>query len=575
MSELELTLDDALLLVRAMFLRVHHSTSGNATIDLVETEAVKILFSAKDSLPDDWMLELTEFGLGSPRKNDKLSADEEDEGADEDEDDEADEGDNQDEEALAFGIVGLGPEAGVGSDFELDFNCYNEAGGDNATLCIDFGTAMSKAFAMSGWSKANELPIGKTAGGDHAFMVESSVWIDDDGIFFGPDAMRRSEGMDEGRARFDSMKSHILKLATSGVSEVVPESINPHAGDTHFTELGLMVLYLAYVNRLVFKTLESAGLPGYLKIRVARPCWTGSAGDRASELLKLLMAKSMILADTFKDELLEGLDVNRAAEALQAVDGQFNQEELDELVKNCIDVDIAEPEAVAAPFDAPNDWHYMTVVDVGAGTSDVATFLLRFNEKWDRAKVRLVECSEGTLAMAGDHLDRVLVDELLSQFREMLDDSELDIVKGQLAARAREFKETLFRDEELDVDIDMLDASVHIDLEEFLNLDGVKEFAANLEALVAGSLSDIPKLHSERMYDKGGIKMLFTGGGAGLSVVTELAEKNYTSRGKTIHARIGDASPDWLIHRSADFKAVYPQLAVAAGGASPDLPERN
>lgn len=561
-----LDIREAEALVLALLLRVRRSSVGNVMIDELEAEAVRLLLQNAEDVDPAWREDLPDFSDAVRDLRPGISSDTD--VADRDGDEEEDE-EGAGVDIPAMGTVGNGSYDG---SIDLDFTAYNEAGSTEAILCVDFGTALTKAFATRGWNEAYELPIGRIAGGEHPFMVESSIWIEDETIYFGPVAVKRSEEAEEG-LRFDSMKTHLMRLAAGaeGEPEWVDDEINPNAGKEDFSVLGLMTLYLAYVDQLVVSALRDKGLPEYLKRRIARPCWTGEQGEMASRLLKILIAKSIVVSHTLGSDLLEGIDVAAAAEVLDAVDAQLDEDELEELVQNTIETDIAEPEAVAAPYDAPNDWHFLTVVDVGAGTTDVATFLLRFNTTWPRAKVHLLPNSECSLAMAGDHVDQVLLNDLLGQVREHLNDSQYKEAEVHLRHRIRDLKEELFRDGE--VEIELPGVSVCLERSDFLRLKELAGFRAALVDLLKKSFANIPKHFANRIHEKGGVKILFTGGGSSLPMVKSLVDQRYHASGVGFYAREGDANPEWLKHRSQDFQMIYPQLAVASGGASPDLPE--
>ena len=77
----------------------------------------------------------------------------------------------------------------------------------DVTLCLDFGTAMSKAFATKG-SDDNliALPLGRTAGEPNmVFPVSSTLFISRSGrIHFGYEAIKESlNELDAGRRRFE------------------------------------------------------------------------------------------------------------------------------------------------------------------------------------------------------------------------------------------------------------------------------------------------------------------------------------------------------------------------------------
>ena len=86
-------------------------------------------------------------------------------------------------------------------------------------LCLDFGTAKSKAFA---WRNDTEepldLPLGKLDQDldDAIYSVSSSMWIDDDGLMFaGSEAVKRGAqygGSVRARQRIDSIKQEISQI---------------------------------------------------------------------------------------------------------------------------------------------------------------------------------------------------------------------------------------------------------------------------------------------------------------------------------------------------------------------------
>ena len=115
-------------------------------------------------------------------------------------------------------------------------------------ICLDFGTAMSKATLVeeSGDEERVEaLQLGEIAGQQSSdYLLLSSVYISDDGVLlFGEVAVERSyqEGMDGRRQRLDNIKRRMSE--TGWEEEVLPE-YNPTEVDVTY---GDMVLgYLTY-----------------------------------------------------------------------------------------------------------------------------------------------------------------------------------------------------------------------------------------------------------------------------------------------------------------------------------------
>lgn len=444
-------------------------------------------------------------------------------------------------------------------------------GDGNALLCLDFGTAFTKAYAMRGWSDPVDIELGTYAGSESPLMVESSIWIDGDGIHFGPKAVERTESIPAGRSRFDSMKRRLLDLESSRAQlGPVTKEINPWAGDIDFTEVGLLTLYLAYVTHLLSMALEAEGLPRHLPRRLTRPCWSGEHGKSLSGQLKLIVAKATVIADTLGDSLFGGLDVAKAASVLAAVDG-LAPDVLASVVDSLLREDLSEPEAVAAPFEAEKDWHFLTVVDIGAGTTDTATFLLRAHPNWERGKIMLVPGSRASLDKAGDEVDRILREWLRRELSAQIQPSDLATLDAWLGATIRDHKLKLFRDEIIEVSFG--GATAIIDLEQFLAIGEVKSLEEEMAGLLGRSFEAMPANLVQKIEEKGGVRLLLSGGGASLPIARGLADKLFLVGAKRIQTRITDVRPDWESSKDDDFRAIYPQLAVAIGGASPFLPE--
>ena len=92
-------------------------------------------------------------------------------------------------------------------------------------LCLDFGTAKSKAFAATNSEEPRllDLPLGKMDGDpdNSVYAVSSSIGIDNEGLVFaGAEAVRR--GMDwmhsgtQRRRRLDSLKQEISQVLFAG-----------------------------------------------------------------------------------------------------------------------------------------------------------------------------------------------------------------------------------------------------------------------------------------------------------------------------------------------------------------------
>jgi len=121
----------------------------------------------------------------------------------------------------------------------------------NIRLCLDFGTAMSKATLVQDDAESEEihvLPLGVPGDQEEIseVMLISSVYIDNVGkLWFGKQAIDRSmlEGGDGTRQRLDNIKR---RLSEEGLDERVGSSFNPT--DVLITQGDMVLAYLMYLT---------------------------------------------------------------------------------------------------------------------------------------------------------------------------------------------------------------------------------------------------------------------------------------------------------------------------------------
>ncbi|MGS1056224.1 hypothetical protein [Burkholderia glumae] len=121
----------------------------------------------------------------------------------------------------------------------------------NARVCLDFGTAMSKASlveddAGSGFEDVSVLDLGVPGDQEEISqsMLISSVYIDNGGfVWFGKAAVDRSviEAADGSRQRLDNIKR---RLSEDGLNEKVSDVFNPIAGEVQIVYDDVVLAYL-------------------------------------------------------------------------------------------------------------------------------------------------------------------------------------------------------------------------------------------------------------------------------------------------------------------------------------------
>lgn len=457
-----------------------------------------------------------------------------------------------------------------GPNVVLDIRSLERTTADNlgVTLCLDFGTAMSKAFAMQGDEKPIELALGVRAGGS-GYPVDSTLFITDDGlIVFGPQAVARgAQAVESGRARFDSPKARLSMGEQGEIDKIyVGPDINPTT--TQISEGELITLYLGYLTGLAVSELEAQGHSRYTSRRFARPCWSDDRNRWAEPLLRRMLAQAQILADTFDGRWQSGIPVAEAKMALAKL------RELATFPDYLLDQGIPEPVAAAASLMLRDEAQreIFMVVDVGAGTTDFGVFLLQNNPDKDVCLTRIIPGTIEYLPQAGN-----LVDDLLKFY--VLDSEGIDPGspegkhnKTYLDSRIRIYKETLFRDGVVEVTL-ANHSRVVVDRDGFLKSPRVLNFAQRLKDKLEKVLAVVGDGYLD-LLEKIDLKVVLTGGGASLPMVSDLAKGVVEVRGRKIMRKPTPVVPAWIEETYPQFSSQYPQLAVAIGGAAPELPEQ-
>ena len=457
-----------------------------------------------------------------------------------------------------------------GPSVVLDISSLERTTADNlgVTLCLDFGTAMSKAFAMEGDEKPIELALGVRAGGT-GYPVDSTLFITDDGlIVFGPQAVAHGAiAVESGRARFDSPKARLSMGEQGEIDKInVGPEINPTA--TPLSEGELITLYLGYLTNLAVSELESQGHSRYTNRRFARPCWSDDRNRWAEPLLRRMLAQAQILADTFDGRWQTGIPVVEAKVALGKI------RELATVPDYLLDQGIPEPVAAAASLMLRDEAQreIFMVIDVGAGTTDFGVFLLQNNPDKDICLTRIIPGTIEYLPEAGNR-----VDDLLKFYVLDLEGIDPGSVEGRhnktyLDSRIRFYKETLFRDGVVEVTL-ANHTRVVVDRDDFLKSTRVQSFAQRLRDKLEMVLGAVGEGFLD-LLARSDLKVVLTGGGASLPMVSDLAKGVVEIKGRKIMRKPTPMVPAWIEETYPQFSQQYPQLAVAIGGAAPSLPEQ-
>lgn len=456
----------------------------------------------------------------------------------------------------------------------LSDDCLNSGHDDSALLCIDFGTAYSKAAI---WREGEDAPIpidlgGATGGG---LTSDSAAYITDGHIFFGPTAVRKhAEEGDISRQLFASPKEHLTHdharfQADKPATDVDPTSL--------FRTRDLLALYLGYLTSLIGERVEALGIGRHVIRRFAAPGWgdaqiskTTPHFEAVSAQLKHLLIDAQILADTLPDAAWrQGLDVATARAALDSL-AEMSSERREGA--NFVERPVLEAVAAATGVHDKliNTRPQMLVVDVGAGTTDIGAFKYNVNE--NGAKVSAYRNGLRAIRTAGNRLDDALIELAWSKLG-LAADSQLQLTHARkLRAGVRGVKQDLFGSGAVRVDVDGFDV-VNIESHEFCATKIVSYFARTFEEQVKNALNSAGIGSRNFLKTNQPNVVVFTGGGGSLPFLRDVFAKPIElSEGKAIF-EIQDPIPEWVDSYTSDVAEVFPQLAVSTGGCSPLLPD--
>jgi molecular chaperone HscA len=443
---------------------------------------------------------------------------------------------------------------------------------NNILMCLDFGTAMSKAFAVryeEDYVLENlPLQLGKRAlqGSQNIYPVPSSIWIDDDGyFFFGERAVALSLQDDSGkRQRLDSLKRELIQGLVAGdpMKASLPEEVNPSGVAVSRGEA--IVIYLSFLTDLACSELtEIHQRSRYVRRRYALPSWDQSRRKWGEEILKEMLSKAQIFADTFHGRWDEGIHVSEIKEAFKKIN------ELENLPTYLIGEGITEPLAAGTSRVRQDERSngLVLVADIGAGTSDFALFMVKEEPDRELFGAWAIEGCNQTLHQAGDLLDKVLHQAVMKKANIDTGDESYPAVSKNLTMEIRKHKETLFQDDICSVTLNNGER-VTIRLEDFLNSPEVARFSELLKNKCDEVLSLVPEDISKR-YAGQKITFVLTGGGATLPMVETLADGEAMVGATKLLKIRADLIPD-DVYGNKELTYVYPQMAVAIGGAHPN-----
>lgn len=454
---------------------------------------------------------------------------------------------------------------------ELDLSIFDlPEATSTARLCMDFGTAMSKATLVindedcADFEDIHVMDLGIP--GDQRdvsdTMLISSVYIDNAGLlWFGKNAVDRSliEGADGERMRVDNVKRY---LSEGAMRSVASATYNPTSIDV--TGSDFLLAYLMFMTWTTNVCVAEYDLPRNIKRRFAMPCFSPDMSRDVANKLRRLLGEAQILADTFGDRLHVGLPLIEFMEAVRLLHEKPRKYDF-------VTEHITEPLGVANSLlsneGATNS--VTLIVDIGAGTSDMSLYRLHLDSEKKIRQAFEVDGAARGIQRAGNYLDKALIELILKKADITSQHPRAVNIRCALELTIREYKESLFNNGFFTANL--LDGqSIEIELEEFEALRAVQQFSQDLEACLKEVLSSVDESWLG-VASSQGLAVVLTGGGAKLPMVMALSEGPLEVQGRTVQRIHAPDFPKWLKDEHPELEDDFPRIAVSLGGARRDL----
>ncbi|MBI1188938.1 MAG: hypothetical protein GC206_16655 [Alphaproteobacteria bacterium] len=438
-----------------------------------------------------------------------------------------------------------------------------------ARVCIDFGTAASKASLclperddVSAGELVYPLQIGAVVDEPSPYLVQSALLFDrdHDRVFFGGRAMARARSGETTSVPLVSFKTF---LAARDLNNTLTSRLLRTIDITgRFQQRDALVLYTAFLTRLVERAvLSDQRLAPRLLTRPRRfayPRWR--PGSAANVYLAGVFDQAAAIAESLGDALLDpaGLELAAAGAALDAARTRPGDGRMEGAV---FEARAAAECHLAFGGETPE---HVLVFDMGAGTTDI-TAVRRTPIGYKRHAWQEIEGLRATMALACDEVDRLMIARFIERAGAKRSKAALDRFWRRLSLHSRPLKEALFRDGYCEAEFE--GRMITLRSQDLFKDRTFVRFQRALAAAYQDALSRVAQAAAEDGANAIGV--ILAGGGSKLTFIQQMALHTRPSVSRIRRIDLRPVVPAWAQGEDFDdgFRDIFPQVAISIGGA--------
>jgi hypothetical protein len=417
-------------------------------------------------------------------------------------------------------------------------------------ICIDFGTSSLRAAIQKVANTTSTIEIGKQFQSQiDDLSIPSAIWISGDGnsIEFGERAIQFGFN----QAKYKSLLFDISpkKWLTNGyeIYDINQPILKNGITKAHLIS-GLISLAIFGVSKelkISFEELRKC------EIRISHPIWDKKIQNKLQITLEKLLSDSVLIWDRavngIKPKELFSILENRVASIV------YSRQE------------VLEPIAAAISLfeEFENSMAFVVVIDVGAGTTDMAAFYSTVPDSSTRGAVsgkykrQLLPLGIPlSLFKAGDQIDDVIMEILFKKIVGLSSTQKQDLLN-----RKRVIKESLFKYRktvEYGEEVSYQDILNHINIKEF-----IKEIKKSFDTLILSCEDSLaPRIKSNAIHRIDSVKVVFAGGGGKIQFLRNAIGAKIDINKTAIPIEVVDITKTNKLH------TLIERLAVSIGGTT-------